>query len=359
MEKIKDLLGKIGASKQLQEALIVELDNFVKTTEAKYEKLFKERKEKAVKVCTEEVENYKRELAGKVAVFLESKQAQMARANEKQLALEGSEAADKLSRVKAVVEGIKLNDAGAVTNENKQLHERALALEQANARLIAERDLTTKRAVRAQTIANDVLKANRLLESKLQKGETVKEEFNTKVLSVDEKQHLLADLRDVLAGQGGTEEMKSKLQNMVTNLETELEPEAKVGGEDVTGAVAEADTEAGTEVAAEAGTEAGTEAVAEAGAGAGAEVAAEADDEIAGVADSMDADDDAKEHPVLPSKLSGSPPFDGEVVEFADKKAGKVVTESLKSLRTKPATTIKTKAKTAVDPISAIADMVD
>jgi hypothetical protein len=176
MQKIKELLGKIGASTQLQEALVKELEAFTKLTEEKYEKLFKERKEKAVKICTEEVEAYKRELAQKVAVFLESKQAQIGRSVEKQLATESSEASDKLVRVKAVVEGVKLNDGGAVTVENKQLQERLVALEQANARLIAERDQVAKRATRAQAIATDVLKQNRVLEAKLTEKPVVAEQ---------------------------------------------------------------------------------------------------------------------------------------------------------------------------------------
>ena len=153
-----------------------ELEAFTKLTEEKYEKLFKERKEKAVKICTEEVEAYKRELAQKVAVFLESKQAQIGRSVEKQLATESSEASDKLVRVKAVVEGVKLNDGGAVTVENKQLQERLVALEQANARLIAERDQVAKRATRAQAIATDVLKQNRVLEAKLTEKPVVAEQ---------------------------------------------------------------------------------------------------------------------------------------------------------------------------------------
>ncbi|MDP1712546.1 MAG: hypothetical protein Q8K86_08825 [Candidatus Nanopelagicaceae bacterium] len=166
MQKIKDLLSKIGASKDLTEGIVNELTRFTREAKERLDKDYKDRVETAKKVCTEEVEKYKRELSRKVAVYLESKQAQVARTVEKQLATEGTEASDKLMRVKALIENVQLKtETSLAAEDHKQLRERATALEQSNVRLLEERNSAVAKAQRAMGIANEVLAANRKLEA--------------------------------------------------------------------------------------------------------------------------------------------------------------------------------------------------
>lgn len=173
MQKIKDLLVKIGASKELTESIVNELTRFTRESKERLDKDFKGRVEASKKVCVEEIEKYKRELSRKVAVFLEGKQAQVTRTVEKQLAVEGTEASDKLTRIKALVDGVQLKADAPVAEDVKQLKERVVALEQANTRLMEERNSANAKAQRAMHIANEVLAANRKLEASKPVAEAV------------------------------------------------------------------------------------------------------------------------------------------------------------------------------------------
>jgi len=167
MDKLKDLFKKIGASDELVEAVVKELDDYRKTVSEELQAEFKTRLDKARKLCLEETESYKRQLAKKLAIFVESKQAQIARAVEKQLAVEGSQAVDKLSQVKAVLEGIEPAKIGEVPADLAKISEELDSLRKTNTKLAEEREAAIRKAQRANEIASKVLKQNRVLEGKI------------------------------------------------------------------------------------------------------------------------------------------------------------------------------------------------
>lgn len=167
MEKIKDLLKKMGISEDLQKSLIGLLENFKQEETKKHETLFNERLEKVKKVCIEETAKYKRELSKKVAIFFEARAQQVARSVERQLAVEGSEASNKLSRLKALLENVPAAKIGEIPPDVKKLSEDLDGLKQANAKLIEERDSAIRKANRSNEIANKILQSNRALEEKV------------------------------------------------------------------------------------------------------------------------------------------------------------------------------------------------
>ncbi len=126
---------------------------------------FGKRLEQAKKVCMEEVEHEKKELAKKVEIFLESKSATIDRALAKQRAIEETKALNTLKEVKAITEGIDIKGGissdkyEAAVKEVASLKRKVLTLQEAS-------DAAVAKANDANKIAATVLKRNRILEGK-------------------------------------------------------------------------------------------------------------------------------------------------------------------------------------------------
>jgi hypothetical protein len=175
MDKIKELLGKIGASKDLADALCEELDRYSDALKETYERELQERIAKAKQICVEEVQKEKVNLARKVGIFLESKAKSIEQAMTKQRVAEESEATSLLKKTKALLEGIELN--GEVPNrELLALTKKAQRYEKALGTLKEERDRAITKANTANQIAVKMLKANQIMESKLKDAGLLTEE---------------------------------------------------------------------------------------------------------------------------------------------------------------------------------------
>lgn len=118
--------------------------------------------EHAKKVCLEESEKHKAELARRVQIWCEAQVSRVDRKLQNQSAIKESAALTKLEKVKALLEGIELNGATNVElqSEVKQLQEKVKSLTEESQR---QKTIITRQT----SIADNALRRNRLLESKL------------------------------------------------------------------------------------------------------------------------------------------------------------------------------------------------
>lgn len=155
MEKIKALLERAGCKKDLIDQIAASLDSYKTTVREEYDKEYATKVEQAKKVCIEETEAHKRELARRVQIFCETKSAAIEAQLAKKSALNESEAESRLQNIKDLLEGVQpsgsqnsevtaaLKQAVRVANE-----ERKKAVEAANQRVaIAEKALKQNRAL--------------------------------------------------------------------------------------------------------------------------------------------------------------------------------------------------------------------
>jgi hypothetical protein len=158
MDKIEALLQKAGVSKELASRIVESLDHYKTSLREQFETEYAGKVEQAKKVCIEETDAHKRELARRLQIFCETKGAAIEAQLAKQSALNESEALSKLTQVRALLEGITLNDKpnGAVTaGLDKAKKQVKVAVEQ--------RDRAVETANRQTAVAEKALKKNRQL----------------------------------------------------------------------------------------------------------------------------------------------------------------------------------------------------
>jgi hypothetical protein len=158
--KIKELLVKAGCSPELVNSIVESLEQYKVNIREGYEQDFKARVEQAKKVCIEETEAHKRELAKRLQIFCETKAAGIEAQIAKQSALNESKAVSKLTQLANVLSGYANGtDNGQVTatinkaqRKIQQVNEEKLrALEVANRQTaIAEKALSENRRLAAE-----------------------------------------------------------------------------------------------------------------------------------------------------------------------------------------------------------------
>jgi hypothetical protein len=175
MDKIKELLGQIGASKELADQLCEHLERYSNALKEKYEGELQEKIAKAKQICIEEVQKEKVNLARKVGTFLESKAASIEQAMTRQRVAEESEASSLLKKTKALLEGIEL-EGEVSSRELLALQKKAGRLEKAIGTLKEERNRAIGKANKANEVAVKMLKRNQLFEAKLKEAGLLVEE---------------------------------------------------------------------------------------------------------------------------------------------------------------------------------------
>ncbi len=156
MNKIKALLEKAGCKQDLVGNICEALEEYKTTLREQYDSEYKNRVEQAKKVCIEETEAHKRELARRVQIFCETKTAAIEAQLAKQSALSESEAVTRLKNIFSILEGIEPNgepngQSTAALNKAKLKiqqvsEERARAVEVANRQMaISEKALKENR----------------------------------------------------------------------------------------------------------------------------------------------------------------------------------------------------------------------
>ena len=158
MNKIQALLQKAGVNEELAAQIVGSLESYKSTLREQFEKEYAGKVEQAKKVCIEETETHKRELARRLQIFCETKGAAIEAQLTKQSALSESEALSKLTAVRAMLEGIQLNgepNGKATAGLEKAKKQVRVAVEQ--------RDRAVETANRQTAIAEKALKKNRNL----------------------------------------------------------------------------------------------------------------------------------------------------------------------------------------------------
>lgn len=158
MNKIKGLLEKAGCNPELVGGICEALDSYKSDLREQFEADYKHRVEQAKKVCIDETESHKRELAKRVQIFCETKAAAIEAQLARQSALSESEAVTRLKGIVSLLEGIEPNGdpSGRATAALEQARRR---IQQVN----EDRQKALEVANRQTAIAEKALKQNRRL----------------------------------------------------------------------------------------------------------------------------------------------------------------------------------------------------
>lgn len=158
MEKIQALFEKAGVKPELAKQIFESLDRYKRTLREQFEAEYAAKVEQAKKVCIEETEAHKRELARRVQIFCETKGAAIEAKIAKQSALSESEALTKLHDVATIVSGFASNGRanGDVTATIEKLKRKARVANE-------EKDRAVELANRKTAIAEKALSNNRRL----------------------------------------------------------------------------------------------------------------------------------------------------------------------------------------------------
>jgi hypothetical protein len=151
-------LVKAGCKQELVEAIAESLERYKSELKTGFVSEYANKVEQAKKVCVEETEAHKRELARRLQIFCETKSAAIEAQLTKMSAISESKAATKLKSVRALLEGVELNGKrdGRTAAEVEKAQRKIQQLTEERNRAIAE-------ANRKTAIAEKALKANRQL----------------------------------------------------------------------------------------------------------------------------------------------------------------------------------------------------
>lgn len=161
MKKILALLEKAGCKPELVATIGESLEAYKATVKEQFEADYTAKVDQAKKVCIEETEAHKRELARRLQVFLETKNAAIDAHLQRQAALNESEAVTKLKNLRALLEGVQVEPNGA--SQNGQVSAAIEKYKQKIRQLTEERDQATALVNKKNAIAETVLARNRAL----------------------------------------------------------------------------------------------------------------------------------------------------------------------------------------------------
>jgi hypothetical protein len=164
MDKIKVLLEKSGCKPELVAGICNALDKYKTSITEQFSKELANRVDRAKKVCVEETESHKRELARRLQIFCEAKSAAIESSLSRQQGAVETRAMAKLRQVQTVLEGVqpeaKLNGQAKATIQKAQKQ-----IQQLN----EERSQAVAKANRQTQIAEKILKQNKALTSQIER----------------------------------------------------------------------------------------------------------------------------------------------------------------------------------------------
>ena len=165
MDKIKQLMKKCGVRPELADRLCEGIEKHLAQEKSRLQAEFKQRQGEAKRVCLEEVETYKRELARRLQIFCEAKGSQIEQSVARQTAIKESAAQTKLRDILSLLEGVEPNGGqnGSLQAENKKLKRQLTKLSE-------DRRKAFEVANRQTAMAGKVLSNNRRLEAELQES---------------------------------------------------------------------------------------------------------------------------------------------------------------------------------------------
>jgi len=168
MKKLRAQLEQLG-SKELSDSIMESLEKFKADTREEAQAEFAKRLEEAKKVCVEEVETYKSDLAKKVQLFLEAKNSRIEQQIARQSVVKESAAEAKLTEVSSILAGVEAN-GGSDEAELTAAKEEARALRVENKKLADHSKVLNEKATRAHGIAQKALDKNKTLAEDLDKA---------------------------------------------------------------------------------------------------------------------------------------------------------------------------------------------
>lgn len=157
MDKIKALMMKNGTSEAAASQICEALEAFKDTVREQLEAEYAAKVAEAKKICFEETEAHKRELARRVSIFLEAKSAAVEAKVAESTALRESEALTKLQEIQTLL-GAGVNEA--ITGRSQATISK---LQRQLTELNEERGQLAAQVQRHSTLAERVLKQNRKL----------------------------------------------------------------------------------------------------------------------------------------------------------------------------------------------------
>jgi hypothetical protein len=144
-------------------SIVDTLVQYKDTVREEYEQTFKARVEQAKKVCVEETEEHKREMARRLQIWCETKSAGIEAHVAKQAAMNESKAVAKLNSLASVLHGYQPNSVANGQN-SAALGKAQRKLQQVN----EEKQKLSEVANRQTAIAEKALKENRRLSAQVQ-----------------------------------------------------------------------------------------------------------------------------------------------------------------------------------------------
>lgn len=158
MDKIKQLLAKAGCKPELVGQIAESMSQYKETIRESLEKEYAAKVEEAKKVCIEETEAHKRELAKRLQIFCETKSAAIEAQLAKKSALNESEAESRLQNIKDLLENVQPSGPqnGEVTAALKRAKRQVQIANE-------EKKRALETANRKVAIAEKVMKQNREL----------------------------------------------------------------------------------------------------------------------------------------------------------------------------------------------------
>lgn len=162
--KIQDLMTKCGLKPEVAASLCESIDTHIKEQNKLSQASYDAKLEEAKKVCVEEVDNYKRELARRLQIFCEAKGGVIEQQVSKQSAIKESAAMARLRDIQTLLLGVKPLVGSDSNSSSKQELAKAKA---ENKQLKESANRAVESANRATAIANKVMKKNRVLENRI------------------------------------------------------------------------------------------------------------------------------------------------------------------------------------------------
>jgi len=188
MDKIKALLEKAGVKPELATQICESLVQYKSSLREQFNKEYAAKVKQAKKVCLEETEAHKRELARRVQIFCETKSAAIEAQIARQSALNETEAMSKLTRIVGLLEGVEPNggQSGDVTATIDKLKQQVKVATEGKKQAV-------ELANRKTAIAEKALKRNRELATALKTIEERKQ--STRAGAVTESRQAPASRR--------------------------------------------------------------------------------------------------------------------------------------------------------------------
>lgn len=204
--ELKDLLERAGVAPDFSKKIVESLEAYKTSIREGLEAEFVSKITKAKKICVEETEAYKRDLARRVQIFCETKGAAIEAQIRKQSVQNESLSAGKLTKIAAIVEGIQLD-----AKDDKRVREQVAKAQQQIKQLSESRDEAAELANKQTAIARKLLAESKELE--------VENQRLKKMLSV----RTLNEERSIAPAKDGMLPRKRAAQNVVTTRPTLVE----------------------------------------------------------------------------------------------------------------------------------------